>query len=344
MRTFEVLRCRLLIAPPRLLLPRPPVHESSALAGPVSRKLHWFATHAEQALFVGGPDGRVEWANDAACRLCGATRAELVGRRVQLFPDDAEAQREAAEYIGRRVGAGERVRLEAALRGREGRALWIDLEVTPIAADGDAPGGWVAVAVDVTERKRAEAAIAESEERYRSLVEHSPEPVAVHSEGRLVYANPAALELLGATSDDEVLGRPVFDFVHPDYHALAAERILKMELVGDPAELIVERLLRVDGSPVDVELAATPITWRGAPAIQLAGRVVGARVPATRFALPRAAPPKTAPSALAEHRANPLRPATRRRPRPRAGRSSTSRVSCSSSRRASRAASHRGPS
>jgi PAS domain S-box-containing protein len=259
-------------------LPRPPVLESSALAGsPVSRKLHWFATRAEQAIFVGGADGRVEWANEAACRLCGASLEELVGRRVQLFPDDADAEREAAEHIGRRIAAGERVRLEAALRGREGRALWIDLEVTPVPADRDAPGGWVAVALDVTERKRAEAAVAESEERYRSLVEGSPEPVAVHSEGRLVYANPAALALLGASSNDQVLGRPVFDFVHPDYHALAAERILKMELVGDPAELVVERLLRVDGSPVDVELAATPITWRGAPAIQLAGRAVGAR-------------------------------------------------------------------
>jgi len=243
----------------------------------VSRKLLRFATRAEQAIFVGGADGRVEWANEAACRLCGASLEELVGRRVQLFPDDADAEREAAEHIGRRIAAGERVRLEAALRGREGRALWIDLEVTPVPADRDAPGGWVAVALDVTERKRAEAAVAESEERYRNLVEGSPEPVAVHSEGRLVYANPAALALLGATSNDQVLGRPVFDFVHPDYHALAAERILKMELVGDPAELVVERLLRVDGSPVDVELAATPITWRGAPAIQLAGRAVGAR-------------------------------------------------------------------
>lgn len=269
-------------------MPRPPVLESSALVGsPVSRKLHWFAARAEQAIFVGGADGRVEWANDAACRLCGASLEELVGRRVQLFPDDADAEREAAEHIGRRVAAGERVRVEAALRGREGRAFWIDLEVTPVSVEGDAPGGWVALALDVTERKRAEAAIAESEERFRRLVEGSPEPVAVHSEGRLVYANAAALALLGASSGDQVLGRPVFDFVHPDYHALAAERILKMELVGDPAELVVERLLRVDGSPVDVELAATPITWRGAPAIQLAGRAVGPRAG-------RSAPPASA--------------------------------------------------
>ena len=259
-------------------LARQPVPEATQSESPqscesaVTRKLHWFATCADQAIFVGGADGRVEWANEAACRLCGAPLEELVGRRVHLFPDAPDAQREASEHIGRQVAAGESARLEAALRDRAGRALWIDLQVMPVPAEGDAPAGWVAVAHDVTERKRAEAEIAESEERYRSLVEGSPEPVAVHSQGRVVYANPAALELLGARSHDEVLGRPIFDFVHPDFHGLAAERILKMELVGDPAERVVETLLRVDGSPVDVELAATPITWRGAPAIQLAGR------------------------------------------------------------------------
>lgn len=238
-------------------------------------KLLAFAAGAEESIFVGGADGRVEWANDAACRLCGCSRAELIGRRVQLFPDDAEAEREASAHIRRRLAAGERAHVEAAaLRDAAGRPRWIDLQVTPIAHEG-AAGGWVAIAHDVTERKRTEEALAESEERYRSLVDTSPEPVAVHSGGRIVYANLAALRLLGARSAQEVVGRPVFEFLHPDFHTMAAERISKMEAVGDPAEPAAERLLRVDGTPVDVELVGKPIAWRGAPAIQLSGRVLG---------------------------------------------------------------------
>jgi PAS domain S-box-containing protein len=198
----------------------------------------------------------------------------------------------AADHIGSRVAAGQRARLEVAIRGPDGRALWIDLEVTPMRGEGAAASSWFAVAYDVTERRRAQDAVAESEERYRRLVEDAPEPVAVHSEGRVVFANAAALALLGASSSTEVVGRPVFDFLHPDYHAIAAERIMKMELVGDPAEVIVERLLRVDGSPVDVELAATPVVWRGAPAIQLSGRPVE-RQPAAPA--PRAEPTARAP-------------------------------------------------
>jgi PAS domain S-box-containing protein len=242
----------------------------------VARKLALFASGADEAIVVGSDDGRVEWANDAACRLSGWTRAEIVGRALRLFPDDPATERAAAQHIREQLRAGARARIQASVRDRAGRALWVDLEVTPIPGEGDAPGGWVAIVSDVTERKRAEAALAESEERYRSLVEHSPEPMAVHSQGRIVYANRAALELLGAPSADAVLGRSILDFLHPDYYGLAAERIHKMELVGDPAAPVVETLLRVDGSPVDVELAATPVVWRGVPAIQLSGHALGA--------------------------------------------------------------------
>jgi PAS domain S-box-containing protein len=237
----------------------------------VVRKLVLFASRTEHAIFVGGDDGRVQWANDAACRLCGCTRDELVGRRPRLFPGDPDAERAAAEHVRARFEANERARVHASIRDGQGRCLWIDLEVAPIPADGSAPGGWIAIASEVTEGEHADAAVAESEESYRNLVERSPVPMAVRSQGRLVFANRSALDLLGATSPEAVLGRPVFDFLHPDYHRLASERIQKMELVGDPAAPMTEKLLRVDGSPVEVELYATPISWRGAPAVELVG-------------------------------------------------------------------------
>jgi PAS domain S-box-containing protein len=263
--------------------------ESDLLRDPaVARKLALFASRAEQAIVVGSGDGRVEWANEAACRLSGWRDGEIVGRTLQLFPDDPDAERAVSQHIRERLRAGARARVEASVRHRHGRTLWVALEVTPVPGEGGAAGGWVAIVTDMTERKRAEAALAESEERYRSMVEHSPEPMAVHSQGRVVFANRAALQLLGATSADAVLGRSLFDFLHPDYYGMAVERIQKMELVGDPAAPVVETLLRVDGTPVDVELAATPIVWRGEPAIQLAGHALGA--PRRPEALPQRRP------------------------------------------------------
>src|SRR5581483_10195009 len=73
-------------------------------------------------------------------------------------------------------------------------------------------------------RQQSDAELRESEERYRRLVEHSPAAVMVHSGGLLVFANPAALRLLGAESASQVVGRPMLDFVHPDYRDLVMER------------------------------------------------------------------------------------------------------------------------
>ena len=134
-----------------------------------------------------------------------------------------------------------------------------------------------AVPLDVTLRDDSARALAESEDRYRRLVESSPAPIVVHVGGRLRFANPAALELLGARSSSEVLGRPAMDFVHPDFHEVAAERMRKMEETGESVYLLEEKLLRLDGSVIDVEIAGTAIVYDGEPAIQLVGRDVTQR-------------------------------------------------------------------
>ena len=57
--------------------------------------------------------------------------------------------------------------------------------------------------------------------RYRTLIEWSPLPMVVHCDGEIIYANPAALSLIGATSEQQVLGTKVFAWVHPDFHSAA---------------------------------------------------------------------------------------------------------------------------
>ena len=71
---------------------------------------------------------------------------------------------------------------------------------------------------------QAQTEMRQSEERYRSLVEFSPEAVVVYVESRLVYVNGATLALLGAARPADLLGRSIFDFVHPDFHEAARER------------------------------------------------------------------------------------------------------------------------
>lgn len=130
---------------------------------------------------------------------------------------------------------------------------------------------------NITERKKTEEALRESEKRYRRLVELSPDAIAVHSEGKIVFVNTAGAKLLGAASPEQLIGKPVIDVVHPDYRQIVKERIRKMMEERKEAPLIEEKFIKLDGSVIDVEVAAAPITYRGKPAVQVVIRDITER-------------------------------------------------------------------
>jgi len=126
-------------------------------------------------------------------------------------------------------------------------------------------------------RDLAEAALRESEQRYRGLVEHSPDAVAVHDGHELLFANPAADRMLNPGSPVSVVGRAVLDFVHPDSRPTVAARVRTMLQEWSVAPLIEEKFLRTDGSVVDVEVVAMPVMWHETRAIQVTFRDITER-------------------------------------------------------------------
>src|SRR5271157_655482 len=131
--------------------------------------------------------------------------------------------------------------------------------------------------VDITERKQAEERSRESEERYRSLVELSPDAIFIHTAGVIQYANPAGLKLLGATGLEQILGKLVLDFVHPDDKEKVKERMRVSAEERKAVPLIEEKFMRLDGSCVDVETVTTPFTLRGEPSTQAIGHDISER-------------------------------------------------------------------
>jgi len=120
------------------------------------------------------------------------------------------------------------------------------------------------------ERKKVEMALQISEERYRVLVEWLPEAIGIHRDGKLIYVNPAAVKILGAKSAKDLIGTPILDFVHPDYHQIVLERMANTTNVGIVAPVIEEKFLILDGTVIDVEVKNTSIIYDGKPAYYIA--------------------------------------------------------------------------
>jgi len=109
-------------------------------------------------------------------------------------------------------------------------------------------------------------ALRESEERYRRLVELSPDAIFVHDGERILYSNTGGADLLGAVQPEALFGRPLLELIHPDDQPVVKARIDKTyqsRQIGR-SEL---RLLRLDGRSIDVEAMTTPITYDGKPAV-----------------------------------------------------------------------------
>jgi PAS domain S-box-containing protein len=128
-----------------------------------------------------------------------------------------------------------------------------------------------------SQRARAEAALRESEARYRRLVELSPETIVVVADEKIVYINAAGVRLFGAMSAAELLATPPDALVHVADWPRIAEGLRSLSEAGSVAPQSEARLVRLDGRPLEAEITAAGITFDGGPAVQVLIRDVGER-------------------------------------------------------------------
>jgi PAS domain S-box-containing protein len=236
-------------------------------------RLEAFFNYAQEAIFLGDRRGRIVDVNPAACALLGLPRARLVGRHfLELTPgeDRAAARKRFLSRAGRKETGGDHRLLRS-----DGSV--VDIEYRAVA--DIAPGLGMTVARDVTQRRAAERSIRENEEKYRQLVENWPEAVFMHSQGRFIYANPAAARLLQAPSPAEIIGRQVLDFVPPEGRGTVMARWKELRR-GRPAPALEQRLITMKGVSIWAEVVGVNTTFLGKAAVQLLARDVTDRVAA----------------------------------------------------------------
>jgi two-component system, cell cycle sensor histidine kinase and response regulator CckA len=225
------------------------------------------------AVFVCDLDGRFTHFN-AACAVfhrlkntaeCPKTLAGYLAL-LEVFLDNGVTAPLERWPVPRALRGETASNVEYTLRRRDAGETWVaSYSFAPIRNRDGAIVGAVVVGRDITERKRSEAALQESEQRFRALVDGAPDGIYVQSDGRVTFVNPSMVSLLGAKGPEDLLGAQFMTWVAPEYRDFVSARIRKQRETGQAALPAEQDYLRLDGSRVPVEVTAVPLPFPGAP-------------------------------------------------------------------------------
>ncbi|WP_156842516.1 PAS domain S-box protein [Novosphingobium aquimarinum] len=173
------------------------------------------ASFAPAAIFRTKADGACSYVNPAWCRMAGLTEDEALGHgwHKAIHPDDAK--RLVTDW-GQAVQDGALYRGEFRWLHQNGTVTWVDAIAKPQVNDAGVLQGYIGVAIDITERKQFEMAIAERDEQLALLAQHATDAVfRIGLDYRCIYASPSVKEVLGV-EPNSVIGEPAFALVHPE--------------------------------------------------------------------------------------------------------------------------------
>jgi diguanylate cyclase (GGDEF)-like protein/PAS domain S-box-containing protein len=205
--------------------------------------------------YYGMKDLRCQFANAAYAKAYGFDTQSIIGKNVREIIGD-EAFRTIRPYI-ERAYAMERVSYERALVTPDGQERIIEVNLTPHASATGAGIGVFVMINDVTKFRRAESAVRESEERFGKFADASNEAIVFFDAGVITDVNEAGTRLMRIPRE-QMLGRPVLDFVAPDFRETVAHHIRSG--YEQPYEGAV---VRADGTTIAVELVGKVILYKG---------------------------------------------------------------------------------
>lgn len=129
----------------------------------------------------------------------------------------------------------------------------------------------------IVERRQVEEDLRESEQRYRTLVELSPDGIFVHRKDKVLFVNPASVRLLGARNAEDLVGRSVLSLIHHDYRDASASRTKSLRRGRETLPIIQSKLIRCDGEVIDIEGTTSKALFDGEYALISTFRVITER-------------------------------------------------------------------
>jgi two-component system, cell cycle sensor histidine kinase and response regulator CckA len=232
------------------------------------RRLRMITDNMRDILTQMDTKGVYEYISPSFISLFGYDPAMAIGHSAfdlveVIHPDDREA------YVSRLkacLDSGTAASLQYRVKHRSGHHVWVETFGMPLLDEKRSIRGYAFTSRDITGRKRAEDALKESEERYRSIVENTHEGIIIiDSTYRIIFANERILEISGYNNTEQ-LGANFLDFVDDGFKAEVAARHLKRQRGEDVPSIYNASIIRKDGRKRNLEVQVSKITdVRGAP-------------------------------------------------------------------------------
>ena len=216
---------------------------------------------APEAIYV-QTSGNFVYLNPAAVALFGASSSgELLGTPVteRIHPDCRNTAIERISLLNEEQRSVPRV--DQTYLRIDGSELEVEASAVPFRFREE--NGTLVLVRDITGRKRMEEELRRSGEKFHQLIDAAPGALFVQTRGEFAYLNHAALALFGAASAEQLLGTPVMDRFHAAHHTAIRERIRILNEQRLPVPLRNELILKLDGTPVPVEVSAIPHVFNG---------------------------------------------------------------------------------
>jgi len=252
------------------------VQENRALR--ISEEKYWaMMNFSGDAILVFDHEGTIADANLKALTLFGYSRKSLLGADLeQLYPSDQYQQQ--AGIFNEILLLGAYSVSDIDIVNRDGRRIPVD--ITGSVLEYGEKSLIQIIFRDITEKKRAEMALRESEERYRKLVELAPEVIGVHVDGKLAFLNETGIRLGGFGSLDDAIGFDVLRLIHPDDRAGVIERIRRIFATGEKLAPVRERMITLQGETIYAESNSVVFDYMGSKAMLFYTRDISDKVKA----------------------------------------------------------------
>lgn len=245
------------------------IHErklTSELLKKSEEQLRGIFENLQDAYFQADMSGKFTIVSPSAIRMYGfESPDEIIGQPAELLYADP---RERTSLISALRVKGRIEDYVCQGRKKDGTVFWASMNIQLLRSSDGHVSGTEGVVRDISERIKVEKALSESEEKYRIMVELLPDAVIIHESGKFVFANAAALRTVGADSFEQLIQRPLLDYVHNDYRTNALNRIKEIYSTGQPSKFSEEKFITLKNEEIDVEVIGIPILYMGKPAIQ----------------------------------------------------------------------------